>query len=402
MVPAEAPREVVERLAKRYKAMKGAMRALDEQAMALVTRWQWTTGDYYTLRPLYHERFGVPRGRLLPDDPNKAGDVWLFGFDAQERMLTRCLYRRFAAPDDADYMLYDDEGIEVVRYANSHFGTKDDYMMRSLGRLRGDPRQPEWYCEVEGMFGSLRVEYEHYRYEGERLVEVQLQRRASLDADAPAHPQTHYISYSANGKPSVEIDDPYRRSVELGYEAVYGIKSGANSTIPPAQIVDALKGAAIDAVRAQQSHLQGVGTFCWLSLDYDAVADPGMVISLGTAAQRADFAADTYDRSFIVLLGHYVGAGAQMQMLTVDPLPVQVDAFIEERREDQDWKAVRALFRAAAQALNAYDWRILLDVTEDFIVFASDREAMDDTEEDILECAPESKIALWRADGWFS
>jgi hypothetical protein len=391
----QVPREIIDQLVLRYNAMLNSMRALDVQAEAQITRWQWASGEYYSLRPLYHERYAAPHGQLLSGEPTKAGDVWLFGFDANDRLLAIYHYRVHDEPDDADFLLYDDQGVEVVRYVNTHFGTADSFIMKGVARVQGSLSQPAWYAALEGTFGDVSVWYEQYQYEGDRLVEARLQRRAGIEADAPTHPQTHRISYGANGKPSVTIDDPYRRSME----AAWGIRTETTAAAP--SVVQSLGQAAIDAVQTDQSYLRGVGSFCWLCMDYDAVSDPGMMITFGSQAHRAEFMASTYERSFLSLVA-YRSADTNLQMLIIDSLPAEVDAFIDARREDKDWGAVRDLFTRAAKALNDFDWGALLNVTDDFMVFADDREAMADLTDAILECVPEEKIELWRANGWFS
>ena len=421
--PIQIARDLIDPLVERYNALLASMRTLDAQAEAQITRWQWASGEYYALRPLYHERYHVHHGQLLPDEPTKAGDTWLFGFDATDRLLAEYCYRVHEEPDDAEFMLYDAEGVEVIRYANTHFGTADSFLLITLGRLRGDLRQPEWYCEIQGgspgigigqtdgslsamkgvlenlipqndwrvMFGGASVLYEKYRYEDNRLVEVQVQQRKGLDEDAAVQPQTHHISYAENGKANVQIDDPYIQSFET---------PPLKTNMDLAKLAEELGQTVIEAVRTGLDDL--LGAYCWLEFTYDAVIDDGMMIYLGRELDRASFMESTYDRWFGSMQFHVRVEGRRYTEAISAEWAGGVSRYIEACRNYQDWKAVRTLFASAAKVLNAYDWRTFLGVTDDFIVFAYDHESTDDPELYILECVPESKIDLWRANGWFS
>ena len=158
-----------------------------------------------------------------------------------DRLLAKYCYRVHEEPDDAEFMLYDADGVEVIRYANTHFGTADSFLLIVLGRLHGDLRQPEWYCQIQGgspgisigqtdgslsamkgaleklipqndwrvMFGGALLFYEQYRYEENRLVEVWVQLRNGLADDAPVSPEHHVIHYGDDGTPTAEIDRMY-------------------------------------------------------------------------------------------------------------------------------------------------------------------------------------------------
>lgn len=401
----QIPRDVLVLLARRYKELANAYARFDSEAEKQAAGWVWASGVYYDIRPLYHERYELRRGRLLEGEPTMAGDVWCFGLADDGRMVAKLTFRHhYQDPSEAEYYHFDESGVDIVRYANTHFPVTESYIMGGVARLSGSMQQPEWYAELggaHGLGGMVTACYEQYFYDGGRLAQVKIRSQAGFEPEAPAHDQIHHISYEDTGRPLVRYEDKlfpgtFRYLRNLNPHSTQSASSPAGQAQVEAAVTN-LKRAVVEAVAREITQLRAVQPLYCMEISYDAAVDDGFLISFGVEVQRRAFMEKTYDRWF----GSLPRSGQPQVSMHVPTFPPAAAAYIEKSRDEERWDDIRALFRRVAQELNGKDWTDIFEPTEMFIVFAYDHESHDDIEPYILECIPPDKRALWEADGWF-
>ena len=137
-----------------------------------------------------------------------------------------------------------------------------------------------------------------------------------------------------------------------------------------------------------------------LVLSYDAVADDGVSLRLGEFAQREAWAQETDEYNYRSLIFHsYM---TDQVFIHISPLSDVYERWLRTYRRDHRWQDIRQLINQVARDLNDQDWGGIFDTTDDFIVFASDYEAMEDVHDEIRNCVPANKEQLLIAKGLLS
>jgi hypothetical protein len=404
----QIPRDVLTHLKQRYEGLANDYAQFDAEAEEKATRWEWASGVYHDLRPLYHKRYEIRRGQLLEGEPTKAGDVWCFGLTNDGRLVAKLTFRHhYQDPSEAEYYHYDASGVDIVRYMNTHFPITESYIMGGVARLSGGLLQPEWYAELHGMFSMANILFEQYFYDGERLKQVKIRSQSGVEPDNPAHDQVHQITYEADDLPTVRYEDKlfpeqFRYLRNLNPHTVHSaLSQDAQALFEMA--VASLKQRIVDVVTQEHTQLHAVQPLYCLEISYDSAVDDGFLISFGVESQRKRFMEKTYERWFgslhlDVLVPTNTSKYANLSALK---FPLVAAAWIEKCRDAHQWDDIRAMFSQVARELNTHNWTEIFEPTELFIVFAYDHESHDDVEPYVLECIPPEKRALWEADGWF-
>jgi hypothetical protein len=156
-----------------------------------------------------------------------------------------------------------------------------------------------------------------------------------------------------------------------------------------------LIGTVVEHISALDPAQRQARFYC-LVLSYDAVADDGLLLTLGEESLRdarvqgaPEYGSGPYPPS----LWH------EHTSIEIWQLPDDYARFLRDYRRENRWEAIRALVSRAARELNDYPWDGILNTTDDFIVYASDYEALEEPDDEIRACVPEHKLRMLREKG---
>lgn len=245
-------------------------------------------------------------------------------------------------------------------------------MARMLG-TQDDPR----FAQFEQMFRSMGSQQsdsttdEIFEYEGETLQRIVSQARSNIDgSESPVY--THMI---------YEAPIPGQTDATL-YDAAFASLYDA--------VINSIR--QFDPTKRAQTHYYN------LILSYDAVADDGLLLTLGLQAQREAWERETDETSYRSLQYHSLMTNHNSINIW-ELLTPEYERFIRVNRREQTFETIRQLLNEVARKLNDFDWTGILNTTDDFIVFANDYEALEDPHDEIRACVPERKIRLLQERG---
>ena len=134
-----------------------------------------------------------------------------------------------------------------------------------------------------------------------------------------------------------------------------------------------------------------------LVLNYDAVSDDGVLLIFGEQAQRDAWekSTDKWDYSSLF----YDAVNWKHEYTSLSTLPEEYQLFLDAHRFHDDFDAIRDLLNAVAGDLNDFNWEGLLNVSEDFVIFAHDYAALANVDDEIRACVPEYKMRILRSKG---
>jgi hypothetical protein len=91
-----------------------------------------------------------------------------------------------------------------------------------------------------------------------------------------------------------------------------------------------------------------------------------------------------------------------MWLEITEPATLEICALLEQEiQAGQRWATATQILRDVAAALTGYDWRGILDVTPDFVVYAIDHELEADHLEEVLRAsATPEQVQDWQRKGW--
>lgn len=183
--PCDQP-PALELLEERFALLAAAHDALELAALERVTTWRWATNDCHDPRPLYYERHGFTRGRMLSGLPAPVCDHRQYGFDAQgrvvvERQLTAANAPSTALPACEVFTFWHESAVEQMRFG---VVTGAAHPSAYHHGLVCDGRLAVWSCRA-----VFCVEREHYRWDASgRLARIDV-ARTDLERGPVAEPQ---------------------------------------------------------------------------------------------------------------------------------------------------------------------------------------------------------------------
>ncbi len=373
---------ILDDLHARFAALKNAFVQWDTEIDVHIQRWRYAEQTVFELRADYFRRFNERIGRLVDDEPSEAHMFYAYGYDDQDRICYAAFFQVGDAPRSVTFYNYAENQIDLAEFFVIHH--TDQYYLGAVARRVLLNGQPVYYAE----FGQDGLVFETYHYD-------ELRRLTRVVTDYDQH----------FGEDTYEYDgDVLQRIVTRMAPTLAEIASVPeviSYELPPVDetdnaLYDAARRALYDAVTTElkqldlEAHRQA--PVCFLVLSHDAVADDGMTLMIGDADQRAVWEAETDDHRFRSLIDHY--HPRDLILTTIYPLPQVFARWLRTYRRDRRWGEIRQLVCQVARDLNDQDWRGLLNTTGDFIVYASDYEALDDPHDEIRACVPEEKLRL--------
>jgi hypothetical protein len=333
-----------------------------QTARAAVAEERRATEDLYQMEPLYFERTGFPRGRLLADGET-APREYRHGFDSQGRLRTIDAFFD-GAHAHACYFAYEPGRVVERRWFPGARPPRVAcvFLLDDAGR-----------CDTHvGMNGSGEWTADLYEYDGPRVI-----RFAWYSAGGPApfsRTLWYEVTWSASGRveriategrpdASPLYQAPKRRLKTVLADAqrllIERIPARLTGLTPPCP----LYGLALSFNDSDRHELMPPGLGLLLESnrsaqlgkadkpDLDEVWNPTFELAAPTPEQ---FSSVNLDDEDLMALGTEVAMLAQT---------------------DEDLHALVKCHVRVAKALNRLDWRQILPVTDDFIVFPVDYEA---------------------------
>ena len=354
----------------RWAALESQYDAVRQAVEARVTRWMWSEGEHFNLRPLFFERNVIYRAPLQETEP-QGRNVYEYGFDAQGRIVAVYGYGREDESLTHDFYIYDDRGVEAVHYGG-------DSLTR-VGRLYGDP--PALYADVQrgGRYS------EEYRRDDGQIVTIKTQ--FVVADNAPYEKQSvEVIRYRRDGViERIERTDEYdyHGDVEREQTTVYqrlpdGVTEDDLITAAREELV-----AVIPELLRRESISEPV--YC-LILEYNT-PDQGLMpeLVLGFEVDRAAWLADedNVDDAFMIWSPQLIAPEREDGVLDIQ-LELPACRNLNQHVRMSGKRGVEGrLMRGVAADLTLRDWSRILTTTPDFIVFSTDYEK-DRLEDDLL------------------
>jgi hypothetical protein len=340
-----------------YKAFK-------KQAESAVARWEWASGELYSLRPWYHVIHDVPRGRRLAAPPARKVDIYKFGFDAADRLAVVWEYVGYPGKYCDHFLVR--KGDEILEYQYSFardFKAAPEHVARY--RFAGDR-----LLSYERL-GKGRSTTEAYEYDGDRLVRIHC--AVGLDGGKRTVTRAYDFAYSSNGEVArIEQDD---------HTVVY---QGARPKPPKlSALLDAMRQALVKRIPAAvRSFKLTEPAFC-LALAYDGEAYEGMLpptITLGLQSERRAWEAAGTKKVLRELLWDpqtFRTFDADGLNYCDDRVLRIAEGIVAQLKSSGDSEPARTLLVAACRELNKLKWQTLTAVTDDFVVYPVDLECAD-------------------------
>lgn len=379
-----------------WKAWFGRRDELRKRVLPEVARWEWSIGSRYSLLPLYFQRY-PGRGRLLKEAPRRKAQHRETGLDREGRRILERVYD-YRERASETFILHGDRLTQIVEFGpkpylpleSTRVLSEDGRVVRHESfRLNGYSdkyakfaKPPERLIEWLGPNGRFLLT-EDYRYDGEQLTAI------AMYGESPGvgpYRVTDHVSYGPDGK-LAGID---RVWADGTVQVIYRPR-GRGLTL------DELRNAAVAelvpaVVLAIRKAAPGERLYC-VNLLYQEVAQyfPPLIV-VGLERERARIA----DPSLVFY--PILSGGLTLELATPDRLEA-CRQFDQEVRSSENWGLGKELLRDAARELTRHDWTGALDVTDDFVAFASDPE-LSDVEEELRVTTPPERIAAWKANGW--
>ena len=235
------PKAILAQVLERWKKAFGQYRAFRATVEPVVMRWEWTTGERYSLLPFHFNRY-PGRASALKKPPTSAGNYWQYGFDEQDRPRLRRsfgyldlqdierLRRDRFHPSEKDkvqetFFLYSDPLVEIIEYSISpriplhveQVFFEDGRVVRYASfRLNGytplysqKGRNPAALYTWLGPNGRFK-QVEQYLYDGNRLSSILLYIE---QPGVPAFEAEDRFSYDEQGRLQ-RIDRLYQDGVK--------------------------------------------------------------------------------------------------------------------------------------------------------------------------------------------
>jgi hypothetical protein len=400
-VAQRVPEALSDALEQRFNLVKDQFDQIDADADARITGWRYATDSAFELRAEFYRRFNQKPGTLIDDEPLDAYIYTAYGFDDQDRIICSAIFQSEDFPRIYDYYDYGDNYIDFAEFG--YVWDTQTYRLSKVGRVvRSAEDRPLHYAEYSQEQGRKQLYFEGVQYdEAGRITRVSCVHQGYPEPLGDSLTE-HIFEYDDHTLKRIVARGVARDAAPASPDYVMYEAPRPGDT--PDSLFDAarssLKSAIIEQLKGLDAAIREKGPFYNLIISYDAVADDGLLLLLNTEAQRQQWEQSTDDRSYGALqLDSLTGPQNAMLYAEIQHHPDDYARFLRENRRDEQWDRIRELLCAVARDLNDVDWSAHFQTTDDFIVFASDYEAMNDVEDDIRDCVPDSKLKLLRARG---
>ncbi len=372
-----------------YETLKAA-------AEGAVVRWEWTSGERYSLQPLFFRRY-PGRGRVL-EGPGENGG-FRYGFDAGDRVRVFQMHN-YAAEVSEEFYTYADDHVVSVRYTTflprlpwqvAYYTLEDERVTRyRLFNTNFGPAirvaTPDAILALAERTRMITRSTELYRYQGERLVRIQHEVET---AGPPPRTFEEHLTYDEVGRlqrvekvqPTGETYTSYRRPQK-------------GQTL--SALADEVKQRLVQAIPARLQQAQIADPVYCLVLwfrEADFYVPPLPTPGLEADRQSALAAYGAEARYRL-----WMPAGPDLIHLE-DPATVEVcDLFNQQVIATEQWDLGLTVVQEVAAALTHVDWTGILDVTDDFVIYGMDYE-MHDLEEAMAASVPAGRIDDLRRRG---
>jgi hypothetical protein len=347
----------------------GVRRRLRGACELAVRRWRWAAeeSNLHRPEPLYNERYGLPRAKLLADVPRSPDSEQLYGLDAFGEIVVA---REHVGPRAFREELRVHRGDSVVGYRWSRKGTPTQVNIARY--VDGRPRSyVAAYPESGGLpRGSV---IEHYVFDGDRVNAIFTETVIGL-GDRSTLPilATIWPSFDPSGR-VLEIREHSVRGERVLYRA-------RRRATPMAKLHQRVEDRLVEVLPALVGEHAREPIYC-LALHYQLEWPLPPTAVLGSERERRERMADirggealwpaVYNpAAFGSYTGHSLGGRPLTDLdaelaATLDKIPVSTQ---ESRQRG------RATLNRVARRLQNLDWRPIAPVTDDFVVFAVDLE----------------------------
>jgi hypothetical protein len=440
--------DLFDQLEARFNTAKDQFQQIDTNADMRIKHWRYAKDSVFELRVEYYRRFNTKAGKLVEDELLHELIYTAYGFDDQDRIICSAVFQSEDNPRIYTYYDYADDHIGFAE-----FGIVWDtqtYQLSKVGRLvKSSDDRPLHYADYAQAAGQKQRFFEEYHYDETgritRISAVHQYRPAQFTDEEQrwleyAHHQQEQIARMfLSEEQASAVLEPFDESLKkLGssnydivnedifeYEgqtlkrivqrASHTLKDGSQpqeyilyEAPRPGETADmlfdaariSLKAAIIDRLKQLDAAVRQKGPFYNLIVSYDAVADDGLLLTLNIQRQRALWEKSTDESGYDSLALDSVRLPQDaVPHIGIWDLPEDYARFLRDSRRDDQWERIRQLVCAVAKELNDHDWRAMFPITEDFIVIASDYEALEDIRDEIRACVPEAKLAILRARG---
>jgi hypothetical protein len=381
----------------RYETFAQSYRTLDEESDRHIVCWRYATSPAFDLRADYFRRINTRQAVPFDSEPTESPHYFAYGYDDRDRIIYIANFALQELPISAAFVLYGIDHVDLLEYNPIGSGV---YILGKNARLvMSEAGTPRHYAEIaRTVMGVASSTYERYRYDDKgQLLRIHETRHHS-----PLMLLQHYYvavsMYSYEGDHVQRIITRFRSSTldkthhSITYEARNPNEGDAMLFTSASQ---SLKTVIVEHVIQYVAQRTSEKVYC-LVMSYDAVIDDGILVTLGYERDRQRWAQSPYERSYRALMEE---TNFEQSSFSIYDLPPDFARFMLKMRDDEHYATIRRLFNQVARDLNGFDWKNILDITDDFIVFASDYEALADTHDEIYNCVPEDKIRLLIASG---
>lgn len=354
-------------------AMAGWRMALRGACEVAVVKWQWAARESNLHRPpLYNERFGLPRPKLLASPPPAPDNEQQYGLNTGGRIVVA---REHVGPQAFREELRIHRGDSVLSYRWSKAGTPTQVTIARYaddGRLRSHVAVwPETGTGTQALPRGSAIE--RYEWDGERVAEIHIETRIGL-GDLPSPPILTHVqaSYDRCGR-VLEL----REHGHLGERVLYRARgSGTSMGTLHRRVEDRL----VEVLPALVREHVDEPIYC-LALHYQLEWPLPPTVVVGVEHERREWRRDLQDAEPLwpsvcnpAEFSGYVGESLGGQPLTeIDAELAAALAEIPVSTDDSRTRG-RATLNRVAQRLQKLDWRSIAPVTDDFAVFAVDFE----------------------------
>ena len=365
------------------EAVAGWRRKLRGACELAVVKWQWAAeeSNLHRPQPLYNERYGLPRPKLLADPPPSPHNEQQYGLNAYGEIVVA---REHVGPQAFREELRINRGDTVLGYRWSKTGKPTQVNLARYADGRLSSYVAIW-PEAPSLPGGEVIE--RYVWDGDRVNEIYTETTVIGAANLPPLPIPAQIevSYDQLGRVVEVREHSYR-----GEKVLYRARRGRTSM---AKLHRRVEDRLVEVLPALVSEHAREPIYC-LALHYQLEWPLPPTVVVGVERERREWARELRDAEPLwpavcnpVTFGSYTG-----ESLGGRPLP-EIDAELaaalaeipvstEESRERG-----RATLNRVARRLQKLDWRSIAPVTGDFVVFAVDFE-LTHLEENLCDSVP--------------
>jgi len=332
----------------RFKVAKKQFKSIKQECEGKVKSWFWASSDLYSLEPYYYERNKYPKGKVLKQEPQKKQRKCLYGVNEDGEIVVA---REFTSlPEEYFYEVFYDrqsDFVEMFRFDSSdkHLIWIEQYWLQAGQVIKNQiyDEEKNWLIETYELYdGKITKSFRKHNF-CDNLIE-----------------STFDYGYNEFG----EI------SKILWNNKVCYVKPDKNKSV--AQLIESseerLFQLAFDYLK--QSQIKEKLFAIALYYGNDNYFPPS--IAMATEQQRIEWIAEKGERA-----GEIIWFPLEYEFNhDFENIPQEVNNLFELCNQEVGMQskdsAARTAIARVAQRLNAQKTDFNFDVTNDFIIFATD------------------------------